>query len=121
MCLQTLEEAQWACSLALSRETGGSTGGFIYPVLDLANHHWNHKQVQSNLIYGSHVNKLLVLTVTPIACCPLPSRPSRRMTVRPANLRQTQPDVTSSYLTERCASQRRRSRRSVVALLRSAL
>ena len=32
------DDARWACSWALSRETGGKYGGYIYPLLDLANH-----------------------------------------------------------------------------------
>lgn len=38
--LAPIEDARWACSLALSRETGGKHGGYIYPLLDLANHAW---------------------------------------------------------------------------------
>ena len=32
------DDARWVCSWAMSRETGGKYGGYIYPLLDLANH-----------------------------------------------------------------------------------
>jgi hypothetical protein len=45
---RTEEVARWACSLALSRETGGQSGGYIYPLLDLANHGPHDRVVSAN-------------------------------------------------------------------------
>jgi hypothetical protein len=51
------EDARWACSLALSRETGGRSGGYIYPLLDFANlgHAHDNNRVISTNVAPDHI------------------------------------------------------------------